>query len=221
MTHDSTIDSYIDLHIDAEPENLYRLERATNIRLLNGRMCSGHLQGRILKMLTQMISPRDVLELGTFSGYSAICISEGLGEDAKFVTVEVDDELEDFIRQAFAEAPTGHKIELRIGDGMEILESYPCESLDMIFLDADKKRYPEYYRTCMARLRPGGYLLADNTLWDGHVCEPLRPHDAQTAAIKQFNDMAAADTEVERVILPLRDGLSIIRKLNHSQPRCK
>lgn len=204
---------YIERHIDAEPENLHRLERATNIHLINGRMCSGHLQGRLLKMLVTMIDPKNVLELGTFSGYSALCIAEGLSDDAQIDTVEADDELEDFIRKAIADSPNGHKVKLHIADAAEFARNCHTESYDMIFMDADKRQYPEYYELCLPLIREGGYIIADNTLWDGHVVEPDHFNDRQTAAIRRFNDIVAADTRVEKVIIPLRDGLTIIRKL--------
>lgn len=210
---------YIDRHIDAEPDNLHRLERATNIHLINGRMCSGHLQGRLLKMLTGMIRPHDVLELGTFSGYSALCIAEALGEDARLTTVEADDELEDFIRSALADSPHGHKVNLQIGDALDFVTAAEPESFDLIFIDADKRSYPQYYEACLNILRPGGYIIADNTLWDGHVVEPDHFNDHQTAAIRRFNDIVAADTRVEKVIIPLRDGLTLIRKPNTDQRR--
>lgn len=204
---------YIEQHIDAEPENLHRLERATNIHLINGRMCSGHLQGRLLKMLVTMIDPKNVLELGTFSGYSALCIAEGLSDDAQIDTVEADDELEDFITKAIADSPHGHKVSLHIADAAEFARNCPAGSYDLVFMDADKRQYPEYYELCLPLIREGGYIIADNTLWDGHVVEPDHFNDRQTAAIRRFNDIVAADTRVEKVIIPLRDGLTIIRKL--------
>jgi len=210
---------YIEDHIDAEPEHLYRLERATNIHLINGRMCSGHLQGRLLKMLVTMINPSRVLELGTFSGYSALCIAEALREDAEIHTVEADDELEDFIRRAIAASPHGHKVTLHIADALEFVQGLEMESFDLIFIDADKRQYADYYETCLRLLRPGGYIIADNTLWDGHVVEADHLNDRQTAGIRRFNDIVAADTRVEKVIVPLRDGLTIIRKLNRGAAR--
>lgn len=213
------LQDYINSHIDAEPDNLHRLERATNIHLINGRMCSGHLQGRLLKMLTHMIRPTDVLELGTFSGYSALCIAEALDDDARILTVEADDELEDFIRAALADSPHGHKVELHIADALEFSRGQQPESFDLIFIDADKRQYSEYYEACLGLLRPGGYIIADNTLWDGHVVEPDHYSDRQTAAIRKFNDIVAADSRVEKVIIPLRDGLTVIRKLNAAPAR--
>lgn len=208
------LEEYIESHIDREPESLHRLERATNIHLVNGRMCSGHLQGRTLKMLTRMIRPQRVLELGTFSGYSALCMAEGLPEGGRIDTVEADDELEDFIRKAFADSPEGEKITLHIADALKFMEGCEAESYDMIFMDADKRLYPQYYGEALRVLRPGGFLIADNTLWDGHVVEPDHFRDGQTAGIRRFNDMVAADDSVEKTIIPLRDGLTVIHKPN-------
>lgn len=207
-----SIEEYIEAHIDREPDYLYKIDRLTNIRLLNGRMCSGHTQGRLLKMLTSMIAPKKVLELGTFSGYSALCMAEALDDDARLDTIEVDDELEDFIRENIALSPHAHKIRLHIGDATLIMKQWKSEEFDLIFIDADKRRYDEYYATALPLLRPGGYIIADNTLWDGHVTES-KPRSAQTLGIMRFNDIVASDPSVERVIIPLRDGLTIIRKL--------
>lgn len=213
------LENYIERHIDAEPANLYELNRQTNIRLLNGRMCSGHLQGRLLKMLVAMINPRRVLELGTFSGYSALCIAEGLSDDATLDTVEVDDEMEDFIRDAFRKSPVGDRISLHIGDGTEVTRRFADETFDLIFIDADKRQYAEYFEESMRVLKPGGFIIADNTLWGGHVVEPDHQKDRQTAGILRFNDLVAADSRVETVIIPLRDGLTILRKLNPTAMR--
>ena len=208
------LQKYIEDHIDAEPDHLHRLERRTNIHLINGRMCSGHLQGRLLKMLVSMIDPHDVLELGTLSGYSALCIAEALHDSATIHTVEADDELEDFIREAIASAPCGERIQLHIGDALSFAKKCKPESFDLVFMDADKRQYADYYEACLPLLRPGGYIIADNTLWDGHVVEPDHFNDRQTAGIRLFNDIVAADPRVEKVIIPLRDGLTLIRKLN-------
>lgn len=210
---DFALESYIRNHIDAEPAHLRRLDRLTNIRLINGRMCSGHIQGRLLKMLVEMINPRRALELGTFSGYSALCIAEGMQEDSELHTFEIDDELEDFIREAFDSSPHGKKITLHIGDASHEIATWGKESLDLIFIDADKREYCDYYRLSLPLLRKGGYIIADNTLWDGHVTEQAEKHSAQTLGIMAFNDMVASDPTVEKVIVPLRDGLTIIRKL--------
>lgn len=206
------LEDYIEAHISPEPAHLKRLERLTNLRLINGRMCSGHLQGRLLKMLTMMIRPRRVLELGTFSGYSALCMAEGLEEGATLLTLEAFDELEDFIRESLDSAgEIGKRVELRIGPALETMKGLPDDMFDLVFMDADKREYPAYYEEAMRLVRPGGFIIADNTLWDGHVAEDGR-HDAQTDAIKLFNDRVASDSRAECVILPLRDGLTLIRR---------
>lgn len=212
---DANLDRYIEAHSSTEPEWLYELNRRTNLRLLNGRMCSGPVQGRLLKMLTGMIAPRRALELGTFSGYSALCIAEGMPPDGHLDTIEADDELEDFIRDALAHAPAGTagKITLHIGPALEVAATLQQESYDLVFIDADKREYTAYYRAVMPLLKPGGYILADNTLWDGHVIDPAYDRDRQTQGVRHFNDTVAADTRVEKVIIPLRDGLTLIRKL--------
>ncbi|MDE6682700.1 MAG: class I SAM-dependent methyltransferase, partial [Muribaculaceae bacterium] len=163
---DFALESYIRNHIDQEPAHLRHLDRLTNLRLINGRMCSGHIQGRLLKMLVEMINPKRALELGTFSGYSALCIAEGMAEDGQLHTFEIDDELEDFIRDAFAASPHGKKITLHIGDASQEIAKWDKESLDLIFIDADKREYCDYYRLCLPLLMKGGYIIADNTLWD-------------------------------------------------------
>lgn len=209
----SALEDYISEHIAPEPPELYEIDRQTNLRLLNGRMCSGHIQGRILKMLATMIKPKRVLELGTFSGYSALCIAEGMEDGAILDTIEVDDELEDFIRHSFASSTHGKKIRLHIGDALEVMKQWGEEEFDLIFIDADKRKYVEYFNQAVNLTKTGGYILVDNTLWDGHVVEDSR-HSSQTRGIMDFNDLAASDPRVETVILPLRDGLTIMRKVS-------
>ena len=206
------LDEYILRHIDAEGNYLHALWRDTQLRLAYGQMASGHLQGRMLKMLVRMIRPRRLLELGTFSGYSALSMAEGLEDGAELHTVEVFDELEDFLRQWIGGSPWADRIHLHIGDALDIVPRMDMV-WDMVFVDADKRHYADYYRMLMPRIRPGGYLIADNTLWYGHVLEQHpRESDLQTRGIQAFNDMVAADLHVEKVILPLRDGLTVIRK---------
>ncbi len=207
------LEEYILSHIDTEPPHLKQLARDVNVYLLYPRMCSGHLQGRILHMLTTMIAPRRVLELGTYAAYSALSIADALPPDGVLHTIEVDDEMEDFIRQRIATAPGGDKIQLHIGDALDIIPTLSSEPWDMVFIDANKRTYVEYYEAVMPHMRPGGYILADNTLWDGKVADAEHNHDAQTTGIMRFNDYIANDKRVERVILPLRDGLTIIRVL--------
>ena len=206
------LNDYILNHIDAEPDHLYRLERDTHLRLLYSRMCSGHLQGRLLKMLVRMAKPERILELGTFSGYSAQCLAEGLlSDDAQVHTIEIEDELEDFLRQHFADSPVGHRIHLHIGDACQILPQLNL-MFDLVFIDANKRHYPQYYELVLPWLTPGGFIIADNTLWDGKVAEPHAKIDPQTEGILSFNQMVAADPRVEKVIIPVRDGLTIIYK---------
>lgn len=209
---DADLEKYIERHIDPEPAELRAIDRTSNIRLLNGRMCSGHIQGRLLRMLTSIIAPRRVLELGTFSGYSALCMAEALADDASLDTIEVDDEMEDFIRSNLASSPHGHKVILHIGDAMEIMREWSPETFDLIFIDADKRAYADYYELAITLLRPGGVILADNTLWGGHVTE-TSPRSPQTLGILRFNDIVASDPRVVRAIIPIRDGITIIRKI--------
>ena len=205
------LERYLLAHIDAEGDYLYRLYRATNIHTVHGRMASGHLQGRLLKMLVEMIRPKNVLEVGTFSGYSAICMAEGLDEDGRLYTFEINDEMEDFTRPWIENSPVASKIHFIIGDAN--VEAPKLNVVfDMAFVDGDKRTYIETYETVLKLLRPGGFILADNTLWDGHVIDPHYQHDAQTQGIAHFNDFIAQDARVEKVILPIRDGLTIIRK---------
>ncbi|UKK50895.1 O-methyltransferase [Prevotella sp. E13-17] len=206
-----TIDEYILKHIDREPEYLYRLYRATNIYMLHGRMASGHLQGRLLKMLVQMIRPKNILEVGTFSGYSALCMAEGLEEGGRLYTFEINDEQEDFTRPWIENSPVADKITFIIGDAISQAPKLGV-TFDMAFIDGDKRTYKETYEMVLSVLRPGGFILADNTLWDGHVVDPAYQKDSQTHGIETFNDMVAQDDRVEKVILPLRDGLTLIRK---------
>ena len=208
-----SIEEYILSHIDAEPENLYQLDRDTHLQLLYSRMCSGHLQGRLLKMLVRMIRPKCVLELGTYSAYSALCLAEGLADDTCHLhTIEIEDELEDFIREHLAQSPFGHRVTLHIGDAADIVPTLG-EKFDLVYIDANKRDYTSYYNLVMPYLRQGGFIIADNTLWDGKVADGVDHHDAQTQGILDFNDCVASDPRVEKVIIPLRDGLTLIHKL--------
>lgn len=205
------IEGYIEKHIDGESDLLRRIERRSYLRMVNGRMCSGHLQGRVLAMLSRMIRPRRILEIGTFTGYSALCLAEGLSEDGELLTIEIFDENEDLIRENFSDSPLSDKLHLLLGDAIEIMPGLESESFDLIFIDADKRYYPQYYELGKRLLRPGGYIIADNTLWDGHVTDPERT-DPQTLGVKNFNDLVADDRVMKKVILPLRDGLTIIHR---------
>jgi len=208
------LEDYILQHIDPAPDNLNRLERDTNVQLLYPHMCSGHLQGRLLKMLTRMIAPQRILELGTYSGYSALAMAEGLANDDCYIdTIEIDDEQEDFINAHLAQSPVGHRVHLHIGDALEVLKTL-TGPYDMAFIDANKRHYIQYYELVLPLIKPGGFILADNTLWAGKVAhqDEMRHVDAMTAGISAFNDALAADTRVEKVIVPLRDGLTLIYK---------
>lgn len=207
-----TLDNYILTHSDPEPDYLYRLWRATNIHLLHGRMASGHLQGRLLKMLVSMIRPKNVLEVGTFSGYSALSMAEGLEDGGHLYTFEINDEQEDFTRPWIEQSPWADRITFLIGDAITEAPRLGV-SFDLAFIDGDKRTYRETYEMALSVVRKGGFILADNTLWDGHVVDPSYGKDQQTHGIVSFNDYVRQDSRVERVILPLRDGLTLIRKL--------
>ena len=211
MINEELLNQYILQHIDAESDYLRKLYRDTQIKLLYPRMASGHLQGRLLKMFVQMIQPKNILEIGTYSGYSGLCLAEGLAPDGHLYTIEINDEQEDFTRPWFENSPYAEKIHFLIGNALQIIPTLDV-TFDMAFVDGDKRCYIEYYELVLEHLRPGGYILADNTLWDGHVVDPKYDRDAQTLGIRQFNDHVASDDRVEKVILPLRDGLTIIRK---------
>ena len=205
------LEEYILAHISPEGEMLRRLNRETHLYHLSPRMCSGHLQGRLLKMFVRMIAPKAILELGTFTGYSALCLAEGIAPDGVVHTIEIDDELEDFIRAHFDASEYGSRIVLHIGDAEQIIPTLDTR-FDLVFIDANKRDYVAYYEMAMQVLNPGGFIIADNTLWDGKVVTCTEKIDAQTAGILAFNDHVAADDRVEVVIIPLRDGLTIIHK---------
>ncbi len=207
----SELEQYILQHIEPEPDYLYRLWRATNVHTIHGRMASGHLQGRVLKMLVSMIRPQRVLEIGTFSGYSAISMAEGLPDDGKLYTFEINDEMEDFTRPWIEGSAVADKIEFIIGDALQEAPKLGI-MFDLVFMDGDKRTYRDCYEMAMGILRKGGFMIADNTLWDGHVVDHAYDKDHQTQGIETFNDYVAADNRVEQVILPLRDGLTLIRK---------
>jgi len=205
------LEDYILSHGDAEPEYLARINRKTHLRMINPRMLSGHLQGRMLSMLSKMIQPDCILEIGTFTGYSALCLAEGLSAKGKLHTIERDDELEDFILENFKGSDYMDKIELHIGDAITLIPRMDA-LFDLVFIDADKREYKAYYEAVLPKVRRGGIILVDNTLWDGKVLKKADSNDEQTKAIQLFNDMIAVDQKIEKLILPLRDGLTMIRK---------
>lgn len=211
-----TISEYIEQHSSPESEVLQQITRSTHLEVINPRMLSGHVQGRVLSMLSQMIQPQNILELGTFTGYSALCLAEGLSDSGRLVTIEHNDEMEDSIRRNLALSPLGDKIELVIGDAKEWLaQQEKGAGFDLVFIDADKKEYSDYLDLVLPLMRDGGWILADNTLWDGHIVEEAYDKDRQTVALRAFNDKVANDERLEKVILPLRDGLTIIRVKNN------
>lgn len=223
-----TLSEYIEQHSSPESAVLQQITRSTHLEVINPRMLSGHVQGRVLSMISQMIRPKRILELGTFTGYSALCLAEGLTEDGRLVTLEHNDEMESSIRRNFALSPLGEKIDLVIGDAKEILENFELriknfelgsvndrgEQFDLVFIDADKKEYCDYLDLVLPLVREGGWILADNTLWDGHIVDSAYDKDKQTIGLRAFNDKVAQDERLEKVILPLRDGLTIIRKVH-------
>ena len=212
------IDDYIDRHIGAEHPYLHHLYRQTHLHLTRPRMASGHAQGKLLRMLTGMIRPRLVYELGTYSGYSALCIASALTPDAVLHTFEKEDEIEDFTRPMIEGSPWADRVQMHYGDALALLPAVAAalapERADMVFVDADKRRYPEYYEMLFPLVNVGGYIVADNTLWYGRIVSEALSHDAQTRGILAFNDIIASDPRVEKVILPLRDGLTIIKKVS-------
>ena len=211
MTETEQLYRYIEAHSDPEPDYLYRLYRATNIHTIHGHMASGHVQGRLLKMLVEMIRPKNILEVGTFSGYSALCMAEGLEDGGRVFTFEINDEMEDVTRRWIEGSALADKIVFTIGDANVEAPKLGI-TFDMAFIDGDKRTYIETYEMVLPLLRHGGFIVADNTLWDGHVVDPAYDRDSQTIGIRRFNDHVAADGRVEKVIVPLRDGLTLIRK---------
>jgi len=205
-------ESYILNHIDEEGGLLAELYRKANIRLLRPRMLAGHLQGRILKMLVRMHRPQRILEIGTYTGYATLCLAEGLPEGGEVHTVEIDDEMESFSREAFDRSPLKDKIRLYIGDVRDVLPRIEGW-FDMVYIDGDKRDYCDYYDCVFDRIPSGGIILADNTLWNGKVLETPNPSDKQTLGIIRFNEMIKQDKRIEKIILPLRDGLTVIYKL--------
>ncbi|MBQ3717108.1 MAG: O-methyltransferase [Paludibacteraceae bacterium] len=221
-----TLEEYISVHTTAEDEALQTIVRSTYNHVLNPHMLSGHVQGRVLSMISHMLKPKRILELGTFTGYSALCLAEGLAEGGRLITIEHNDELEETILRNLALSPFGERIDLIIGDAKEVLsvrgeklevrdeQLKVCgEKFDLVFIDADKREYCDYLNLVYPLMPVGGFLLADNTLWDGHIIDAAYDRDKQTLGLRAFNDQLAEDERFEQVILPLRDGLTIARKV--------
>ena len=205
---------YIQTHATAQGEALDWVEKQTHIRTNHARMLSGSVQGQLMRMIVQMSGAREILELGTFTGYSAIYLAGALPQDGHLDTLELNDELEDLILEGFEKAGLEDRISLHIGDCKETILKLREEGrmYDMVYMDANTREYCEYYELVFDMIRPGGIILADNVLWDGKVCQNPLPQDKQTLGIARFNDMVSADPRVESVIIPLRDGLNLIRK---------
>lgn len=207
-----TLSEYIEQHSSAESELLQAISRDTNLHVLNAHMLSGQVQGRLLALLSKMIQPKKIVELGTFTGYSALCLAEGLIPDGQLITIEHNDELEDTIRQNFHASAYEQQITLMVGDCKELIPTLPND-IDLVFMDADKREYCAYLDLIYSHVRAGGWILADNTLWDGHVIDPAYDKDAQTLGLRAFNGQVTQDERFEKVILPVRDGLTIMRKI--------
>lgn len=209
--HEIRLDDYVARHSDPEPPVLRELRHRANLNLVYPRMVSGHIQGRLLKMLVRMIRPRHILEIGTFAAYATICMAEALPEEARITTIEVDEELESFIEKSLTDAGVRDRVELVIADAEQLLQELDLSRYDLVYLDANKRQYPRYYELLMAGLPSGAFILADNTLWGGKVPDP-ELHDPQTDGIRAFNTLVADDERVEKVLLPVRDGLTLIHK---------
>ena len=212
-----TLEEYISLHTSPENEVLEAITRDTHVHILNPHMLSGHVQGRVLSMLSHMIKPKRILELGTFTDYSALCLAEGLAEGGRLITIEHNDELEETIQRNIAKSPLSNRIELIIGDAVEVISNqfsvFSNQPFDLVFIDADKREYCTYLDAVYPLVPVGGFILADNTLWDGHIIDPAYDKDKQTLGLRAFNDKLKEDDRFEQVILPLRDGLTLIRKI--------
>jgi predicted O-methyltransferase YrrM len=207
-----SLSAYAERHTSAESTLLNKINRETHLEVLHPRMLSGHLQGRVLSMLSKMIRPKVILEIGTYTGYSALCLAEGLVNKGKVITIDINRELETRVRKYFAESSFGDQLEFLIGDALELIPGI-SETLDLVFIDADKINYSKYYDQIIDKLRSGGFIIADNVLWSGKVLSPDKVLDKDAVALKQFNRKVQSDDRVENVLFPVRDGLMVIRKI--------
>ena len=205
------IDNYALLHTTAESEWLYNLNRETHQKILKPRMLSGHMQGRILSMFSHMIKPERILEIGTYTGYSALCLAEGLTVNGKLITIDINEELQEFVQKHIDASPYKNKIEQRIGYALEIIPTLD-EDFDIVFIDADKENYLPYFNLIFDKVKTGGYIIADNVLWSGKVAETVKANDTDTKKLLEFNAYIQQHEGVENVLLPVRDGLMICRK---------
>jgi len=205
------IEKYSEVHTSAESEWLCNLNRETHQKILKPRMLSGHMQGRILSMFSQMIKPERILEIGTYTGYSALCLGEGLAENGKLITIDINEELQEFVQKHIDASPYKNKIEQRIGNALEIIPTLN-EQFDIVFIDADKENYLPYFNLIFDKVKTGGYIIADNVLWSGKVVDKVKANDTDTKKLLEFNAYIQNHEGVENVLLPVRDGLMICRK---------
>jgi caffeoyl-CoA O-methyltransferase len=206
------IERYVESHSQAEPELLQKLAHETWQKVINPRMLSGHLQGRVLKMFVQMMRAKNILEIGTYTGYSALCMAEGLPDDGCLITIDINDELQWIQDKYFSLSPHGHKIERHFGDARNLIPLFPID-FDLVFMDADKENYLHYYEMIIDRMKPGSIILIDNVLWSGKVIHDAHPNDRETLVMKELNSVVTIDNRVENILLPIRDGLMAIRKI--------
>ena len=205
------IDDYVVAHTQKEPELLQKLNRETNQKVLQPRMLSGHYQGRLLSLISKLVRPQHILEIGTYTGYSALCLAEGMAENGILDTIDVNEELYDLQKSYFEASPWKEQIRQHLGDATEIIPTLK-EDFDLIFIDADKPNYPKYFKLIMGKLRSGGIIISDNVLWSGKVVEPVKEDDESTRALLEYNRLLAEDERLETVMLPVRDGLTISRR---------
>jgi predicted O-methyltransferase YrrM len=208
---DAKLDQYVCAHSENEPSVLAELNRETHVNVLQPRMLSGHFQGRVLSMLSHMIQPKKILEIGTYTGYSALCLAEGLVENGELITIDINEELEDLVRKYIDKSNASEKIKVLIGDAMELIPTL-TETFDLVFIDADKRNYANYYHLIFDKVNAGGYIIADNVLWSGKVVNQPEKMDEETRLIMEFNKLIHEDERVQEVLLPIRDGLLIARK---------
>lgn len=208
---DEKLDAYCCNHTTSESPVLKKLNRDTHVNVLQPRMLSGHFQGRLLSMLSKMIQPKRILEIGTYTGYSALCFAEGLVENGKLITIDLNPQLEDFVRSYIDEAEMTEKIDFRIGNALELIPTLD-EEFDIVFIDADKLNYINYYKLVFDKVKPGGYILSDNVLWSGKVVQTEGKIDKDTALLMEFNQLIQEDDRVENILLPIRDGIMVARK---------
>ncbi|OBX25466.1 putative O-methyltransferase YrrM [Gelidibacter algens] len=205
------LDQYIENHSENEPELLQQLSRETHQKILQPRMLSGHYQGRVLSMFSKLLHPKSILEIGTYTGYSALCLAEGLHKDGVLHTIDINEELVDFQRKYFDQSQQGHQIHQHLGDALEIIPTLETH-FDIVFIDADKDNYAKYFHLIINKLNPGGIILSDNVLWSGKVMEPVKKDDRSTEALIAYNKLLKDDARVETIVLPIRDGLTVSRK---------